>query len=295
MSSIRKMHPEETDTSPALVRRLLASQFPAWAELAIEPVASTGTDNALYRLGTDKVVRLPRVLWAAPLLEREFACLSRLARAVPLGIPEPLVRGKPGEGYPFPWAVFRWIDGESAVLERMRDRRQVARDLAAFIQALWRADAIGAPASGRAESLLSREIRVLDAIGKLRAEIDTAAVGAVWRSALAAPAWPAAPVWVHADLHVGNLLAVDGRLVAVIDFGCVGLGDPACDVMAAWLYFSADERPTFRAALGVDDATWARARGWALSVGLIALPYYAQTNPALAELARRAIRETIGE
>lgn len=286
------MHADETEISVALVRRLIASQFPVWSALSVEPVASMGTDNALYRLGSDKVVRLPRVLWAAPSLEREFACLSRLARSVPLAIPEPLALGNPGEGYPFRWAVFRWISGESAVLERMRDRHETARDLAAFIAALRRAGVTGAPASGRAETLAAREVRVVDAIGKLRAEIDVAAVSAAWRAAVQAPAWSGAPVWVHADLHVGNLLAVDGRLAAVIDFGCVGLGDPACDVMAAWLYFSADERRTFRAALDVDDATWSRARGWALSVGLIALPYYAQTNPDLAALARRAIRET---
>lgn len=287
-----KMHADEIDTSVALVQRLLAAQFPAWAGLPVERVVSDGTDNALYRLGNDKVVRLPRVLWSAPSLEREFACLTRLARGLPLAIPVPLALGRPGEGFPFSWAVFRWIEGASAVLERMRDRHEVARDLAAFILALRRADVAGAPASGRAESLAAREVRVLDAIGKLRAEIDVGAVMAVWRAALQAPAWAGAPVWIHADLHVGNLLARDGRLAAVIDFGCVGLGDPACDVMAAWLYFSADERRTFRAALEVDDATWARARGWALSVGLMALPYYAQTNPALAALGRRAIQET---
>src|SRR5262249_28626931 len=118
---------------------------------------------------------------------------------------------------------------------------------------------------------------------------------AAWDAALQAPAWCGAPVWLHGDLQLGNLLAVKGRLSAVIDFGCLGVGDPACDVMTAWLYLAAENRDVFRAALAADDATWARGRGWALSVGLIALPYYQNTNPVLAGIARRAINEALAD
>ena len=125
--------------------------------------------------------------------------------------------------------------------------------------------------------------------------LDADAVTAVWEAALQAPAWRGPPVWIHGDLQSGNLLARQGRLSAVIDFGCLGVGDPACDVMAAWMLLSAETRDVFRAALQVDDATWARGRGWALSVGLIALPYYQSTNPVLAGIARRAIDEALAD
>jgi aminoglycoside phosphotransferase (APT) family kinase protein len=125
--------------------------------------------------------------------------------------------------------------------------------------------------------------------------LDAGAVTAAWAAALQAPAWDGPPVWLHGDLQSGNLLAVQGRLRAVIDFGGLGVGDPACDVMTAWLFLSAETRDVFRAALPVDDATWSRARGWALSVGLIALPYYQNTNPVLAGIARYAIDQALAD
>jgi len=140
-----------------------------------------------------------------------------------------------------------------------------------------------------------RDTRTRDAIATLRGALDADAAPAVWDAAIEAPAWRGSPVWLHGDLQSGNLLVVQGRLSAVIDFGCLGVGDPACDVMAAWIFLSAETRDVFRAALQVDEATWARGRGWALSVGLIALPYYQDTNPVLAGIARRAIREALAD
>jgi len=120
-------------------------------------------------------------------------------------------------------------------------------------------------------------------------------VTAAWEVALAAPVWQGSPVWLHGDLQAGNLLTRQGHLSAVIDFGCLGVGDPACDLQVAWNFLSAKTRDVFRASLPVDAATWARGRGWALSVGLIALPYYQNTNPILAGISRRAIDEVLAD
>jgi aminoglycoside phosphotransferase (APT) family kinase protein len=292
--TVGKMHADEIDTSVALVKRLLTAQFPQWADLPIEPVRSAGTDNALYRLGDDMIVRLPRIDWAVGQVAKEHQWLPRLASFLPLAIPIPLAKGEPGEGYPWHWSVYRWLEGENATFERLADPSQAATDLAQFIAALQRIDATGGPPPGpynssRGVPLATRDARTREAIATLRGTLDADAMTAVWDAAIEAPAWPGSPVWLHGDLQSGNLLAVRGRLSAVIDFGCLGVGDPACDVMAAWLFLTAETRDVFRAVLQVDDATWARGRGWALSVGVIALPYYQDTNPVLAGINRRAI------
>ena len=293
--STTKMHADEVDTDVPLVVRLLTTQVPQWADLPIEPVQSAGTDNALYRLGDDMVVRLPRIHWAVGQVDKEHRWLPKLAPCLPLAIPVPLAKGKPGEGYPWQWSVCRWLAGENATPDRIVDPQQAARDLARFIAALQQIDAADGPLPGahnsrRGEPLANRDTETRQAIALLHDDFNAAAMTAVWDAALAAPAWDRRPVWIHGDLQAGNLLAVHGRLSAVIDWGCLGVGDPACDVMAAWLFLPTEARTTFRAALGVDDATWARARGWALSFGVIALPYYQNTNPTLAGIARRAIR-----
>jgi aminoglycoside phosphotransferase (APT) family kinase protein len=296
--SAGRMHVDEVETSVSLVVRLLSTQFPEWEDLPIEPVHSSGTDNALYRLGDDMLVRLPRIHWATGQVSKEHEWLPRLAPSLPLAIPIPLAKGNPGDGYPWHWSVYRWLDGENATSDRIADPRQAAIDLAQFIAALQRIDVTGGSPPGphnssRGEPLVMRNTRTREAIATLRGSIDVDAVIAVWNEAIEAPAWHGPPVWLHGDLQSGNLLAVHGRLCAVIDFRCLGVGDPACDVMAAWMFLSAETRDVFRDVLQVDRATWSRGRGWALSVGLIALPYYQSTNPVLAGIAQRAINETL--
>jgi len=295
-----KMHADEVVTDASVVHRLLAAQFPQWAELPIEPVRSAGTDNAIYRLGDEMAIRLPRIERVVDQVDKEHRWLPRLAPLLPLAIPTPLARGTPGCGYPWDWSVHRWIAGENALIERIADPRQAAIDLAKFITALRRIDATGGPSPGahnffRGVPLTMRDARTRETIASLRGTIDCDAATAVWESALHAPMWRGEPVWIHGDLQSGNLLAVDGRLTAIIDFGGLGVGDPACDVMAAWTYVPAKHRDDFRAALGVDDATWARGRGWALSVSLFILPYYGSTNPVLVNIARRAIAEVLAD
>lgn len=294
------MHEGELRTDAALVSRLLASQFPQWARLPIVPVASAGTDNALYALGTDLVVRLPRIDWAVGQAEKEQRWLPLLAPRLPLAIPEPLALGAPDGDFPWPWSVHRWLPGENATIERLADPVAAANSLARFVTALGRIDSTGGPPPGahnswRGVPLAMRDAETRAAIAACAGTIDVAMATTAWESALRAPVYNGAPKWLHGDLHAGNLLAVQGDLSAVIDFGCLGVGDPACDLMVAWNLFFAPARAAFRAALAVDAAAWARGRGWALSVALIALPYYRHSNPVLAGISRHAIAEVLAD
>ncbi|MDQ3875603.1 MAG: aminoglycoside phosphotransferase family protein [Actinomycetota bacterium] len=295
------MHADEVHTDVPLVRRLLAAQFPQWAALPIEPVASAGTDNAIYRLGEDMAVRLPRREQNARQLEKERRWLPTLAPLLPLTIPIPLATGKPAEGYPCEWSVYRWLEGEAATEETIADLGQAATDLAAFIAALQRVDpAVGPPPgahnSFRGVPLATRDETTRAAISSLSATIDAGPLTAAWEAALSAPEWKRPPVWIHGDLDVRNLLVENGRLSAVIDFGCLGVGDPAYDVMVAWKVLSADNRDIFRSALSVDEATWARARGLALSQAVVALAYYTlETNAVLVREAQRWMVEVLAD
>ncbi len=290
-----RMHADEVDIDTSLVRRLLAAQFPQWADRRLERIPSAGTVNAVYRLGDDLAVRLPRIDGGVDDLVREGDWLPRLAPGLPLDVPEPLGMGRPAEGFPFPWAVCRWVRGEHAAVRELADPRAAAVDLARFVEAIRRNDPEGAPPGYRGGPLAQRDDGVRSAIAQSCDLVDTRAVTAAWESALGAPEWDGPPTWSHGDLLPGNLLANEGRLSAVLDFGCMGVGDPACDAMVAWSYLDGGTRPVFRAELGVDDAMWRRARGWALVVGIVALPYYQHTNPEFAGVARRAIDEVLAD
>lgn len=294
------MHENEVDIDVPMVLRLVESQFPRWADLAIEPVASAGTDNALFRLGDKLVVRLPRIDWAVDMVAKEQRWLPVLGPHLTLAIPRIVGRGLPGEGYPWPWSIQTWLPGQNAVVSRLGNPIQFARDLARFIISLQDVDPIGGPLpgshnAGRGVSLAARDKATRKALRELKGEIDARAAAAAWREALDVPAWERPPVWLHGDLQAGNLLVQNGRLTAVIDFGCAGVGDPACDLAVAWNLFTSDMRLPFQETLAVDEATWARGRGWALSIALIQLPYYKETNPFLAAAARYAIDQVLEE
>jgi aminoglycoside phosphotransferase (APT) family kinase protein len=295
--SATKMHADEVETDVTLVRRLLAGQFPQWAGLRIEPVASYGTDHDIYRLGDQLAARLPRIAGAAKQAVKEARWLPRLAPHLPLAVPVPLAMGRPAEGYPFGWSVCTWLPGRNAegVIE---DLDRAAVDLAAFVTALRRAETAGAdPRSPRSRGgpLLARDEEVRQAVIQLGRRVDGEGVLGSWRESLSAPAWPGPEVWVHGDLLPGNLLVVDGRLSAVIDFGCLTVGDPACDLLPAWNVFAGDSRARFRAELEVDDASWLRGRGWALCQAVVALPYYWETNPGMVGQASRALAHVLAD
>jgi aminoglycoside phosphotransferase (APT) family kinase protein len=283
----------------ALVRRLLTAQFPHWAELPVRPVAEPGWDNMTYRLGDDMSVRLPRFERWVGQVEREQTWLPRLAPHLPVAVPEPLAQGEPGDGYPFPWSVYRWLEGETATPGAVG-----AHDLAAFLAALRGIDATGgpppqwsngfrgvAPADARDSAIVAWRVR--EKIAALDRRADTAALTAIWQAGLDAPRWDGAGVWVHGDPAPTNLLARRGRLVAVIDFGTLAVGDPAVDMIAAWSVFDADGRGTFREALAVDDATWARGRVWGMAA---TLPDGEElSDPRRAAAAQRRIDELISD
>ena len=293
------MHAGEVDTSPGLVRRLLAAQFPEWADLPITPVASAGTDNALYRLGDGLAVRLPRIDWAAGQAEKDARWLLRLAPQLPLAVPVPLAVGEPWEGFPWRWSVCPWLEGENSPLERLAGPVRAAHDLAAFLLALQRIDPAGGPPAAdhniRGLPLAARDRDTRTAIAELDGLYDPVELTSVWETALDAPDWERPPVWIHGDMLPGNLLFQNGRLTGVIDFGGLAVGDPACDLMIAWSLFSGESRSAFRAAMAVDDGTWRRGGGHALSQAVMFIPYYLETNPVGVGYARRALDEILAE
>lgn len=295
--SFKKMHANEVNTDVSLVRRLLTSQFPQWANLPIKPVRSAGTDNAIFRLGNDMSVRLPRIDWALAQVDKEHQWLPRLAPHLPLSIPMPLAKGKPDRGYPYHWSVYRWLEGENASIDQISDPCQAATELAQFIIALQQIDTTGAPLAEehnlRGVPLKTRDKITRESIAALKGTIDTNPALAVWEEALEAPEWNNEPVWFHGDLLIGNVLFDRGRLSAIIDFGGSGVGDPACDLTIAWSLFSGESREVFLETLNVDDATRARGRGHALSQAVIFIPYYLNTNPVGVGYARRTIDEIL--
>jgi len=290
------MHADELEIDSALVRRLLAAQFPPWAELPIEALPAGGTDNAIYRLGNELSVRLPRRRgWAAGGMDKELEWLPRLAPLLPLLTPTPVARGAPGEGYPHEWAVYDWLEGEDAATAPL-DLPRATVDLAELLAALRCIDPVGGPPpAGRGGPLRPRDEATRAGIAALADSIDTEAVTAAWEDALAAPDWNRPPVWIHGDLDARNLLVRDGRITGVLDWGSLCVGDPACDVKVAWAVLDAETRPIFRELLEIDDATWARGRGWALSQAMIALPYYLHTYPVIVKEAWRWLAEALAD
>ena len=290
-----RMHAGEVATDTAMVAGLVARQFPQWSGLAIAAVASSGTDHAIYRLGERLAARLPRIGSAAGQAAKESEWLPRLAPHLPLALPVPLAIGEPDLGYPYPWAVYEWLPGDPAD-GTLGDREQAAVDLAAFLLALQSLDTTGAPArEGRGGPLAERDDAVRSAISQLGNRVDGPAALRAWDESLRAPAWAGPDRWIHGDLLPGNLLVRQGRLSAVIDFGSLAVGDPACDLQPAWHLFTGSSRHTFLAELSADPAARLRGRGWVLSQAVIALPYYWDTNPGIVRQSLRALDEVLLE
>ena len=270
-----KANENEVSIDAPLVRRLVRAQFPRWSDLPVEPVEVGGWDNRTFHLGEHMTVRLPSAEGYVAQVEKEHRWLPALAPHLPLPIPVPLAKGVPAEGYPFPWSVYRWIEGETATVGRIGDPVEFATTLAEFLVALQRIDPTGGPPPGphnffRGGSLKVYDAEVRRALAALDGEIDTRAAREVWNSALDA-AWQGPPVWFHGDVAWGNLLVEEGRLSAVIDFGTSGVGDPSCDLAISWTLLGGESREAFRAMLQPDEATWARGRGWTLWKALITL------------------------
>lgn len=283
----------EVEIDVDLVRRLLTDQHPDLADLPIVELAN-GWDNVMFRLGPDLTVRIPRRELAASLVEHEQRWLPVLAPGLPLPIPAPVRVGRPTDYYPWSWSVLPWFEGRPVADDPELDGPAAARDLGRFLAALHRPAPPEAPANPhRGGPLADRDLLVRQRLDQLGNAVDRASLLARWDRGLAAPPWNGPPTWLHGDLHGLNVLSLDGRLVAVIDFGDITAGDPATDLAAAWPILDAADHDEFRRAAStaerpVDDDLWHRAGGWALSVGLALLANSAD-NPALAAMGRRMI------
>ena len=290
------MHDGEIVVGAELAERLVGSQFPEWASLPLALMPSTGTDHTLFRLGDELLVRFPRIDWAADQAVTDHRWLPWLAPQVPLPIPCPVAVGEPAEDYPWPWSVVPWIEGETPSRANA-DLDAVAADLAGFVRALAAVDPSPGPAivdGHRGARLIAIDGPTRQAVDELGDRVDSGVVLRAWDEALDADRSSYRRAWVHSDLLPGNLLVRDGRLAAVIDFGGLGIGDPATDLIPAWALFDAASRDVFRAELGYDDDAWVRGRGWALSLALFALPYYWDLSPAMVRLSLRIIDESCG-
>ena len=285
------MHPDELELDETLARRLLRHQFPGWADLPLRRIEPSGTVNAIFRLGDELSMRLPRRRGPTTPGSKELDWLPKLAPLLPVDVPVPVAQGRPHDDYPWFWEIHRWVEGETVQVEEI-DAIQAARDLASFVGTLQQVSPAGAPA-GRGIPLAERDREFR---GWLARFDRAAAVTPEWERALAAPPWDGPPVWHHGDLDMRNWLVRGGRIRGVIDWGAMGVGDPACDVMVAWKLHSPAARDAFREALPTDDATWERARGWALSQAVTALAYYTpENNPALFHEAEAWLQLVLSE
>jgi aminoglycoside phosphotransferase (APT) family kinase protein len=282
-----------------LVKQLVGTQFPQWADLPVAPVENSGCDNRTFRLGERMSVRLPSALAYVAQVDKEQRWLPVLGRHLPLPIPLPVGLGGPGAGYPWPWSIYGWLDGEPAHRDRIHDLDRFAADLADFLVALRGIDASGGPAAGPHNfhrggplSIYDRETR--RSIGALAGEIDVNDVTEVWVTALET-SWQGPPVWVHGDISATNLLVKGGRLHAVIDFGSAGIGDPVSDLVIAWTFLDQAARKIFRSVVALDPATWQRARGWAIWKAMITLVELRDGSAIEAERQRQTIREVLDD
>jgi aminoglycoside phosphotransferase (APT) family kinase protein len=280
-----------------LVARLVAAQFPQWADLPVREVNLQGWDNRTFRLGDDLSVRLPSAEGYTPQIEKEHRWLPRLARCLPLPIPAPIAKGQPAEGYPWEWSIYQWLPGEPAATAYIPDLTRFASDLAQFLGALYRIDPSDGPPAGphsfyRGGPLSTYDAETRRSIKALADEIDPNLTTAIWDEALAAT-WQEPPVWVHGDVAVSNLLVQNGRLGAVIDFGCSAVGDPACDTVIAWTFLTDESRDVFRNELPVEPGAWKRGRGWALWKALITIEGSRETDPIRTAESRRVLNEIL--
>lgn len=298
------MHDDEIAISDGLARCLVDEQLPQWAGLPLRRLPPLGTDNQLFRLGNDLLVRMPRIHWAAEAPAREMEWLPRIAASLPFEIPEPIALGQPDHGYPYEWSVVPWLEGATITGTHLGDASdnvdwlELAHDLGDFLRALRGIDAAGAPLKregARGSDLADADAWVREWTHRAGERVDGALVIAAWEESLQAPVWDGPPTWLHCDIHEGNLLVRNRRLRAVIDWGGLGTGDPAIELNAAWGFLPPAVVPAYRSALGLDDAAWLRGRGWALQPSISGMVYYEKTAPRMAAQSRLTVEQVVAD
>jgi aminoglycoside phosphotransferase (APT) family kinase protein len=251
----------------ALVTKLIQSQFPHYSSLPIHALANAGWDNYTFRLGENMLIRLPRDAEHAPPILKEFQWLPILSKQLTTTITTPVALGEPSTDYPWHWVINQWVTGETASDAVIPDKNQFAKELALFLNEFHAIDASNGPKSGAHNFYRGGELHIYDkemqhAIFHIKNSNEKALTQALWQDALASR-WEKKPVWVHGDLAIGNILVENGHLKAIIDFGQLAVGDPACDLVIAWNFLSQESRVTFKNTLQLDKHTWLRALGWA--------------------------------
>lgn len=283
------MHDDEVTLTVGQVRELVADQHPRWRDLPVRALPHRGTDHAMFRLGDDLAVRMPRIEWARDAVLREGGVTRRLAPRVGVEAPVQLALGQPGRGFPWPWSVVRWVHGSTPT----EPTPALAADLARVVERLRAVDLPGRVVEKRAHPLADPTDLVLADVYAVRDEVPVDLVAAAWQESCDATPWDGVGVWVHGDLAPGNLVVRDGRLAGLLDWGGAGLADPAADLGLAWNFLDGPSRAAFRAALDDDESTWLRGRGWALRQALLQLPYYRTRYAPLADHARATIRAVL--
>jgi aminoglycoside phosphotransferase (APT) family kinase protein len=290
------MHEDQVDVDAGVVRQLLAEQRPDLASSEITHVVSTGTVNGLVRIGDDLVARLPLQPDWAEGIEREWEWIPWLSsRITSVRLPEPVYKGTPNDAFPFVWSIYRWIEGAPYDDALVGDEAEAARALARFVLELRALEIPASAPGGGRDPLADLDEDTRAAIRGAGGVIDAGAAMTVWDAALRTPAWDRTPAWIHGDLLRPNILVHDGRVHAVIDYGYVGVGDPATDLIPAWAVLGPTGRAVFRQTLEPDEAAWARGRGIALHQAAMIVPYYAKTNPGFVALAKRTIEQILDD
>lgn len=278
-----------------IAKCLVMEQFPQWADLPIVPVSNNGWDNRTFHLGEKMLLRFPSAAGYAPQVEKEQKWLPFLAPKLPLLIPTPLGLGKPGHGYIWNWSIYNWIDGETVSKSQSIDKVRLASQLASFLKVLYQIPTNGGPLPGehnyyRGGKISTYRNDILKALKILEPNLDGKMFRNIWESG-AETEWQRPALWVHGDISPSNLLLQDGDLNAVIDFGLLSVGDPACDLAIAWTFFDSKGRKTFHNHISLDEETWRRGRAWALWKALIISSGLSSSNNIENNLAQRTIKE----
>ena len=252
---------------------MVTRQFPELADFQIRPVDVSGWDNRTFHLGDELLVRMPSAMHYVAQVEKEQRWLPILSRSISLSIPIPVAQGMPCPEFPHPWSIYKWLPGESLSSNPDVDQKALAKSLAEFLRELQAVPTTDAPFPGphcfyRGAHLSVYDAETQQAIAALTGIVDVDAASTVWSQALSCPYF-GEPVWFHGDIAPGNLLVTDGLLSAVIDFGCCGVGDPACDLAFAWTDLDTDARECFLSEVGSESNMTSRAMGWALWKALI--------------------------
>lgn len=292
---VKTLHKKEAKLSLEVVKQLLKDQFPDYSHLAIQPLKHQGTDNVMLKLGEDKIIRFPRTQRSEENLKKEYLWLPKIESGLSIQIPHIIEVGQPCEQCSFQWAIVNYLGGSSPSDNNPLDLAQAAKDLGHFIKELQRVDTNNAPLCSRESPSMRSDKETRQLIPALSDVFDVKEITQLWEAALKIPTWEKAPVWLHGDIHAGNLLVQNKKITGVIDFGMSGVGDPACDLMIGWMLFKEDARETFRNVFNPDKSMWDRARGCALHFGIMAYSYYKNRDPFLAGLAKKTLEEVITE